>query len=199
MASRSARGRRASQDSAFLLSMRTPERQRRSLSQGDDTPRPSGVLQGSAVPTTTSGSSSSNTAPMAQSHISDNNLAPSIFHAGTEHGTSKRLGFLGEKLLSSSNSGLSASTLRGTPVSQLLPRSHSRADSANLLGLSRESTASPAPSSMSTSPSQFAKGHTSPSKVSVFPVFDTVQSRATRYVVMEEAESMSGSCAGRVP
>ncbi len=146
MAGRSARIRRGSQDSTRM--MRTPERPRRSLSQGDDTPRAAGVMLGTSA-----------TPSAAQSHEIS---ASSLFHSGAEH--AKRLGFLGEKLLSTTSS----STLRGTPTSSTLPtsRSHSRADSANLL--SRETTASPA-LGMATSSSQQGKGHTSPAKVSVVP------------------------------
>ena len=139
MASRSARGRRTSQESSL---MRTPERTRRSLSQGDDTPRPAGpgVFQ-SVNPSPNSGSHDANSA---------------------EHGhATKRLGFLGERLLSSSTSG--SSTLRGIP-GPTTSRSHSRAESANLLlSLSRDSTASPAP--MAASSSHHGKVHASPSKV----------------------------------
>lgn len=122
--------------------MRTPERTRRSLSQGDDTPRPAGpgVFQ-SVNPSPNSGSHDANSA---------------------EHGhATKRLGFLGERLLSSSTSG--SSTLRGTP-GPATSRSHSRAESANLLlSLSRDSTASPAP--MAASSSHHGKVHASPSKL----------------------------------
>ena len=166
MAGRSARSRRASQDSGILLNMRTPERQRRSLSQGDDTPRPTGVLQGAGSAATSAGSSSLNTGQSVQMHVGDASIAASLLHVGADppgHTPNKRLGFLGEKLLSSSVSA--TSTLRGTPTSQLLPRSHSRAESANLLTL-REGAASPAPSMATISASPLAKGHTSPSKVS---------------------------------
>lgn len=170
MAGRSARSRRASQDSGLLLNMRTPERQRRSLSQGDDTPRPAGVLQGAGSASTNTASSSVNTGHSVQMNVGEASIAASLLHVGADppsHQSNKRLGFLGEKLLSSSASTAASSTLRGTPTSQLLPRSHSRAESANLLTLSRESTASPAPSMATTiAASPLAKGHTSPSKVS---------------------------------
>lgn len=119
--------------------MRTPERTRRSLSQGDDTPRPTGLGVFQSV----------NPSPSPGLHDAN----------GAEHGhATKRLGFLGEKLLSSSTSG-SSSTIRGPS-----PRSHSRAESANLLlSLSRETTASPAP--MAASSTHHAKAHASPSKV----------------------------------
>ena len=186
MAGRSARGRRVSQESS--QQMRVPERHRRSLSQGgddavsDDTPRQPGVLQGS-----------NNAVPTANSHLNNNivghasavqgsaalsghdALVPPIFHAGVEppSHSNKRLGFLGERLgekLLSSTSVSSSSTLRGTSTAPLLPRSHSRAESTNLLGLSRDATASPV-ASMSSSSSPMAKAHTSPSKVSIVDTF----------------------------
>ena len=117
--------------------MRTPERTRRSLSQGDDTPRPSGTFQ--SVP-------SSHDAASAEQH---------------GHQT-KRLGFLGDKLLASAAAAAAgpSASLRGTP-SQLSSRSHSRADSANLLPRDTPA-ASPAPMAASAS---HAKTHASPSKV----------------------------------
>lgn len=170
MAGRSARSRRASQDASLVLGMRTPDRQRRSLSQGDDTPRPLGLLQSANNTANGTGNNATSASPTGQGHPGDaSTVPPSILHTGADqplpgHTPNKRLGFLGEKLLSS-NLSSSASTLRGTPTSQLLPRSHSRAESANLLGLSREGTPSPAPA-MAASTSQHTKGHTSPSKVS---------------------------------
>jgi hypothetical protein len=144
MASRSARGRRTSQDSASH--MRGPERTRRSLSQGDDT----GV----------------NLPAPGQSHESNT----------AEHShASKRLGFLGEMLLSSAASVSSTSTLRGTPAQA---RSHSRADSANLL--SRDASASPVPTSgMAASPAHHAKGHASPSKVSTISSQVTIEAHGS--------------------
>ena len=144
----------------------------------DDTPRQPGVLQGG-----------NNAAPTPNTHLNNNivgnasavqgsaalsghdALVPPIFHAGAEppSHSNKRLGFLGEKLgerLLSSTSVSSSSTLRGASTAQLLPRSHSRAESTNLLGLSRDATASPV-ASVSTSSSPMAKAHTSPSKVSI--------------------------------
>lgn len=142
MASRSARGRQISHDT-----MRTPERTRRSLSQGggEDTPRPSASFNrdSPAPPPPHEGGATTQQNAVEQSHAS------------------KRLGFLGEKLLSS-NSVTSSSNGRGT-THQILPsRSHSRADSANLL--SRDAAASPAPSVAATSTTH-AKAHQSPSKV----------------------------------
>lgn len=125
--------------------MRTPERTRRSLSQGDDTPRPSGlgIFQG-ASPSPTH---------------------DAIFHNSADHGhAAKRLGFLGEKLLSSANSGSSTSTVRGTTNPIHTSRSHSRAESANLL--SRDVAPSPTPG-MAASSAHHAKAHASPSKVSM--------------------------------
>ncbi len=114
--------------------MRASERQRRSLSQSDDTLRPPGAN------------------PPA-SH-DPGSATSSHFHSSAEHSQhpSKRLGFLGEMLSSSNNSGTGGST-RGQP-NQIPPRSHSRADSANLL---RENAVSPAPT--------LSKAHPSPSKV----------------------------------
>lgn len=116
--------------------MRGSERQRRSLSQSDDTPRQPGLLANPA--------SSHDTGSATSSH----------FHINTDHSqhSSKRLGFLGEMLSSSANSGTSGSTRNQS--NQIPPRSHSRADSANLL---REGAASPAPT--------MSKAHPSPSKV----------------------------------
>ncbi|KAI0700903.1 HbrB-like-domain-containing protein [Cytidiella melzeri] len=109
--------------------MRTPERQRRSLSQ--DTPRPS--LNAHDIGSATS----------------------SLFHNSAEQSQPlpKRLGFLGEML--SSNNGVSASTRGLSNQIPIASRSHSRADSANLL---RESAASPVPAMTS-------KAHPSPSKI----------------------------------
>ncbi|KAI0790700.1 HbrB-like-domain-containing protein [Abortiporus biennis] len=120
--------------------MRTPERGgQRSLSHGDDTPRPAGALQG-ASPTTTIDTGSP-----------PNNLSTLPDHPP------KRLGFLGEKLLSSGSS----------IAPQLLPtRSHSRAESA-LPFISRDVTASPTPGMIPSTSTQQSKGHTSPSKVSL--------------------------------
>lgn len=159
MSGRSAHTRRSSQEPNHL--MRTPERGMRSLSHGDDTPRPTGMLQG-ASPNTATGNDPGS--PISsQSTFVDQQLPH----------PPKRLGFLGEKLgevlgekLLSSSSG-SSSTQRGTPVApQLLPaRSHSRAESA-LPFISRETTSSPTPG-MSAPTSGQPKGHTSPSKVCV--------------------------------
>ena len=121
--------------------MRTPEHTRRSLSQGDDIPRP-GVFQG---------------ADASSTH-------DAIFHNSAEHGhAAKRLGFLGDKLLASTTSGSSTSTVRGN-AAQL--RGHARAESANLL--SREMAPSPTPP-LAAVTAHHAKGHTSPSKVSMSP------------------------------
>ncbi|GJE96768.1 HbrB domain-containing protein [Phanerochaete sordida] len=123
--------------------MRTPERTRRSLSQGDDTPRPAGLgVFHSVNPSPNSGSHDANSADHA--------------HA------SKRLGFLGEKLLSSSSA--SSSALRAA-ASANASRSHSRADSANLLSLPRDATASPTPMAAAAGHSHHSKAHASPSKL----------------------------------
>ncbi len=148
MAGRSAQTRRGSQEASYLL--RTPELSRRSLSQ-DDTPRPSGVLQG---------------ANPGQNVNAVNELGnASTSQNPSEQQPTKRLGLFGEKLLSA-NSGSSSSTTRGAPIAPtLLPtRSHSRAESA-LPFISRELSASPTPG-MAASSGQMAKGHSSPSKVS---------------------------------
>ena len=87
--------------------MRTPERQRRSLSQGDDTPRPAGVLQGAGSASTNTASSSVNTGHSVQMNVGEASIAASLLHVGADppsHQSNKRLGFLGEKLLSSSAS-----------------------------------------------------------------------------------------------
>lgn len=118
--------------------MRTPEHPRRSLSQGDDTPRPPGLL-------------SQDTPSVTSTQFQGNSEQ-------SPYSTTKRLGFLGEMLSSSSGSGTSASTLRGSQSNQLpASRSHARAESANLL---REAAPSPAPTMTS------SKAHPSPSKVS---------------------------------
>ncbi|KAI0093316.1 HbrB-like-domain-containing protein [Irpex rosettiformis] len=129
MAGRSAfsRGPRTSGEWERPIPRPGSERQRRSLS--DDTLRPPATPEpGSAT----------------SSH----------FHTSGDHSQhpSKRLGFLGEMLSSSTNSGTGGST-RGQS-NQIPPRSHSRADSANLL---RENAASPAPT--------MSKAHPSPSKL----------------------------------
>ena len=149
MASRSAQSRRASQDASVLL--KTPERARRSLSQGDDTPRPTGVLFGASA-----GNIQNN----------DSGSPPNPHPLPEPTPPTKRLGFLSEKLSLSSNSGSSSATLRAlSPAPSLLPsRSHTRAESA-LNIISREAAASPTPG-MAAPPPQTAKGHASPSKVS---------------------------------
>lgn len=146
MAGRSAQGRRASQDVGLLV--RTPDRGRRSHSIGDDTPRPTGLLHSTSSGTSASTPGESGSPP---------NLYPLNDHPP------KKLGFFGEKLLSSSI-GSSNTTLRPNPNMLLLPtRSQSRADT--LASVSRDTTASPTPT-MSGGSNQANKGHTSPSKVS---------------------------------
>lgn len=151
MAGRSAQSRRASQDVGLLV--RPPDRGRRSHSIGDDTPRPTGLLH-----STSSGTSASTPGESASPPKSPPNLYP------LHDPLPKKLGFFGEKLLSSS-SGSSNSTLRPNPnIALLLPtRSQSRADT--LASVSRDTAASPTPG-MSGSSNQTNKGHTSPSKVS---------------------------------
>lgn len=147
MAGRSAQVRRGSQDASYLL--RTPEPGRRSLSQ-DDTPRPPGVLQGAS--------------PGHNVNAVNDSGNPTTSQNPPEQHPTKRLGFLGEKLLSA-NSGTSSSSARTPIATTLLPtRSHSRAESA-LPFISRELSSSPTPG-MSASSNQTAKGHSSPSKVS---------------------------------
>ncbi|KAI8975917.1 HbrB-like-domain-containing protein [Trametes punicea] len=133
--------------------MRTPER-RRSSSQGDATPRP--------PPHTLSHSNSP-----APAHPAE---ASSSTH-GQDHG-SKRLGFLGDILLSSAGhisvGGSSSSAQRSSPIPHFLPsRSHSRPDSA----LARDNASSPTPA-MASAPQQ-PKGHTSPSKTSSARTYDS--------------------------
>ncbi|CAL1707939.1 unnamed protein product [Somion occarium] len=159
MAGRSAQGRRASQDVGLLPVVRTPERGRRSHSIGDDTPRPTGLLHGAS-----SGTNAST--------LSAESGSPPNTHSLADHLPTKgKLGFFGEKLLSS-NSGSSNSTLRPSPIApQLLPtRSQSRADSLN--AVSREATASPVPG-VSASSNQPNKGHASPSKPSGTRTYDS--------------------------
>ncbi|KAH8107830.1 HbrB-domain-containing protein [Cristinia sonorae] len=145
MAGRSAQSRRVSQDAAILL--KTPERARRSLSQGDDTPRPPGVLIGASTPPTLN---------------NDSGSPPNSYSPVDQPTASKRLGFLSEKLSLSSNSASSSATLRASPAPLLTSRSHSRAESA-LNIITRDTTASPTHGMSATSP-QSTKGHTSPSK-----------------------------------
>ncbi|KAI0644372.1 hypothetical protein C8Q79DRAFT_927548 [Trametes meyenii] len=122
-----------------IMHMRTPDR-RRSSSQGDATPRaPAHALAQADSPQ-----------PQTQTQAS-----------ASEH-PSKRLGFLGDILLSSAGSiATSASTQRASPIPHgLLPaRTHSRGDS----GYNRDNASSPIPP-MASSAGQPAKGHTSPSK-----------------------------------
>lgn len=146
MAGRSARVRQTSHDLDAI--MRLPEEQRRTLSHGDDTPRP---------PATTTLQGNFTSSPSQDSF----NTTPSILNTEHTHHTTKRLGFLGEML--SSASGSSASTVRGSSSNQIpASRSHTRADSTNLL---RESATSPTPG-VSSSSGLHLKGHPSPSKVS---------------------------------
>ncbi|KAI0769576.1 HbrB-like-domain-containing protein [Trametes elegans] len=134
--------------------MRTPER-RRSSSQGDATPRaPSHSLAHSPA-----------TADSPQTQASGSGT-----HLTAEH-PSKRLGFLGDILLSSAGSiSISSSAQRSSPIPHsLLPaRSHSRADPA----LARDNTSSPTPT-MANTAGQPAKGHTSPSKASSARTYDS--------------------------
>ncbi|KAI9059108.1 hypothetical protein FKP32DRAFT_1688231 [Trametes sanguinea] len=145
--------------------MRTPER-RRSSSQGDATPRP--------PPHTTLSHSHS---PAPSSSAVDG--SPST-HAGAEHGGggTKRLGFLGEMLLSSAGSisvggsSFHSHPQRSSPIPHaFLPhRSHSRSD--NPAAALRENTSSPTPT-MAASAAQQQKGHTSPSKASSTRTYDS--------------------------
>jgi hypothetical protein len=122
-------------------SARAPERQRRSLSQ--DTHRQ--LLPISSHTPDAATASTSATSPHSNTNADTNQHLP------------KRLGFLGDML---SNSSTAAAT-RNQQSNQIPPgRSHSRADSANLL---RETTASPAPTIT-------AKAHPSPSKVRQQPL-----------------------------
>lgn len=151
MAGRSAQGRRASQDVGLLV--RTPDYGRRSHSIGDDTPRPTALLYGP------SSSASVHSAVEPRSPL---NLFPITL--ADQLASTKKLGFFGDKLLSSS-SGSSNATLHPNSniIHQLPPRSQSRTDT--LASVSRDTTASPAPG-MAGPSNQANKGHTSPSKVS---------------------------------
>lgn len=134
--------RRSSQDGSIFG--RNPTR-RRSSSQGDETPRV-GLLQ---------------------SANSSSNADASAGHASAESHPSKRLGFLPEKLLSSSSGG--SSSLRTSPGGIHL-RTHARADSAHN-GISREATSSPTPGMTSTHGQP--KGHISPTKTSSARTYDS--------------------------
>ncbi|KAJ8463330.1 hypothetical protein ONZ51_g10330 [Trametes cubensis] len=134
------------------MPMRTPER-RRSSSQGDATPRapPHSLSPDNNNTHNSNSSQQTNTIP------------------GGDH-PSKRLGFLGDILLSSAGSiSVASSAQRSSPIPHsLLPtRSHSRGDSA----LARDNASSPTPT-MATSAGQPSKGHVSPSKASSTRTYD---------------------------
>ncbi|KAI0325111.1 HbrB-domain-containing protein [Cubamyces sp. BRFM 1775] len=137
--------------------MRTPER-RRSSSQGDATPRGPAQYSNSLTPDNTNNANANSTNTGQQPNT-------------TSDHPSKRLGFLGDILLSSAGSiSVPSSAQRSSPIPHsLLPtRSHSRGDSA----LARDNASSPTPT-MATSTGQPSKGHVSPSKASSTRTYDS--------------------------
>ncbi|KAH9928056.1 HbrB-like-domain-containing protein [Amylocystis lapponica] len=140
MAGRSVHTRKTSQENQ--VPTKTPER-RRSLSQGDTTPR-AGLLQGA--------------------HGATNNAHDTAVTADVP---AKILSFLPDKLLPSA-AVATAAAQRASPVPpQSITRTHSRAESA----VAREPIASPSPG-MATQ-GQPSKGHTSPSKASSARTYDS--------------------------